>query len=130
AETGIDALAVSLGQAHLHGRTKVELDIDRLRAIRQRVRVPLALHGATSVADDAIREVVRHGICKINVGSAVRTAFYEAVKGRIAAADGSFNPYEVLGSGLPGDVLLAGRLGVRDVVAVKMQLFGSAGHAR
>ena len=103
--------------------------MERLKAIRGRVRVPLVLHGTSSVEDDALREAIRVGIRKINVGSALRTAFYEAVKKRIAATGTDFNPYEVLGSGLPEDILLAGRIAVRDLVQQKMKLFGSAGRA-
>jgi fructose/tagatose bisphosphate aldolase len=129
AQTGIDALAVSLGQAHLHGRRQVGLDLERLRALRQRVPVPLVLHGATSVADETLRQAVREGIRKINVGSALRSAFFRAVADRVDTLSGDFNPYEVVGSGLTSDILTAGRLAVRDVVLRKMEVFGSAGKA-
>lgn len=129
-DTGIDALAVSLGNMHLHGRQKVGLDLDRLRAIRLAVNVPLVLHGATSVEDAAIRAAVHEGIRKINVGSGLRSAFFNAVRDCALAAGNEFNPYEVLGSGLAPDVLLAGRRAVRDFVCEKMQLFGSAGRAK
>lgn len=128
-ETGVDALAVSLGNVHLHGRQKVDLDLDRLRAIRERVGLPLVLHGATSVDDEAMRAAIALGIRKINVGSALKSAFYRAVRERIAETGDEFNPYTVVGSGLPEDVLLAGRLALRDVVIEKMSLFGSAGRA-
>jgi ketose-bisphosphate aldolase len=129
AQTGIDALAVSLGNVHLHGRRKVGLDLARLEAIRQRVNVPLVLHGASSVDDQALRQAVRGGIRKINVGSALRTAFYSAVRDRVRATGDTFNPYEVLGSGSVDDILLCGRLAVRVWVYERLELFGSAGRA-
>jgi len=129
ADTGIDSLAVSLGQVHLHGRKKVGLDLDRLRRIRAGVDIPLVLHGATSIDDTALREAIRHGIRKINVGSALRAAFYRALMDRFAVTGSDFNPYDVMGSGRLDDVLMAGRLAVRDVVRQKMRLFGSAGRA-
>jgi fructose/tagatose bisphosphate aldolase len=128
--TGVDALAVSLGNVHLHGRGSVGLDLARLRAIRARVRVPLVLHGGTSIDDDALVAAVRVGIRKINVGSALRSAFYRAVRASIAAIGEPFNPYQVVGAGLDGDVLLAGRRAVSELVGAKMRLFGSAGRAR
>jgi fructose/tagatose bisphosphate aldolase len=128
--TGVDALAVSLGNVHLHGRHAVGLDLERLRAIRARVRVPLVLHGGTSIDDGALGAAVRAGVRKINVGSALRSAFYRAVRARIAATGEAFNPYEVVGAGLDADVLLAGRRGVSEVVEAKLRLFGSAGRAR
>jgi fructose/tagatose bisphosphate aldolase len=128
-DTGVQALAVSLGNVHLHGRFKVGLDLDRLRAIRQRVSIPLSLHGATSIADDALRQAIQAGIRKINVGSAVRAVFYRAVREAVLTAKTDFNPYDVLGSGSSNDILIQGRLAVRDLVREKMELFGSAGRA-
>jgi ketose-bisphosphate aldolase len=130
AQTGVDALAVALGNIHLHGRRKLLLNLDRLQAIRERVHVPLVLHGASSVDDEALRQAIRGGIRKVNIGSALRSAFYGAVHARVVSLGTVFNPYEVLGSGLEGDILLAGRLAVRDLVREKMQIFGSAGRAR
>ena len=126
-QTGVDSLAVSLGQAHLHGRAKLELDLDRLAAIRGRVGVPLVLHGATSVDDGSIQAGIRIGLRKINVGSALRRAFFAGVKSKIAQVGEDYNPYEVLGSGRGDDLMLAGKLAMKSVVKEKILLFGSAG---
>ncbi len=126
-QTGVDSLAVSLGQAHLHGRDKLELDLDRLAAIRGRVGVPLVLHGATSVDDGSIQAGIRIGLRKINVGSALRRAFFAGVKSKIAQVGEDYNPYEVLGSGRGDDLMLAGKLAMKSVVKEKILLFGSAG---
>ncbi len=125
-QTGVDSLAVSLGQAHLHGRAKLELDLDRLAAIRGRVGVPLVLHGATSVDDGSIQAGIRIGLRKINVGSALRRAFFAGVKSKIAQVGEDYNPYEVLGSGRGDDLMLAGKLAMKSVVKEKLLLFGSA----
>jgi fructose/tagatose bisphosphate aldolase len=125
--TQIDALAVNIGQEHLHGRRTVALDLDRLRRIRHAVGVPLVLHGATSVARDSLRQAVALGVRKINVGSALKQAFFEAVRAACEAQGANPNPYAVVGSGLPADVLLAGRLAVRTVVEEFLPCFGSAG---
>jgi ketose-bisphosphate aldolase len=129
AQTGIDALAIALGNVHLHGRHSVGLDLERLQTIRAQVNVPLVLHGGTSIDDNALRLAIQAGIRKVNIGSALRGAFFRAVQERITATGAAFNPYEVMGSGQDGDVLLAGRFAVRDVVREKLLLFGSAGHA-
>ncbi len=125
-QTEVDSLAVSLGQAHLHGRDKLELDLDRLAAIRGRVGVPLVLHGATSVDDGSIQAGIRIGLRKINVGSALRRAFFAGVKSKIAQVGEDYNPYEVLGSGRGDDLMLAGKLAMKSVVKEKLLLFGSA----
>jgi fructose/tagatose bisphosphate aldolase len=127
--TGVDALAVNIGQAHLHGRTEMRLDLDRLAALREAVPVPLVLHGASSVSRADLAEAVRLGIRKINVGSAIKSAYFEALRSASARAGDSYNTYEVVGSGLAVDVEAAGRTAMRAIVEDLMRLFGSAGKA-
>ena len=129
ADLWANALAVSLGNVHLHGRSKVGLDLERLRRIRECVSIPLVLHGATSVDDEAIRQAINGGIRKINFGSGLRSTFYRAVKDSIERHGAGFNPYEVLGSGTNVDVMMAGRLAVRDLVTSKMKVLGSLDRA-
>ena len=129
AQTGIDALAVNIGQVHLHGRGKVRLDLDRLATLKAAVPVPLVLHGATSVNRADLAEAARLGIRKINVGSVIKRAYFEALRGAAAAAGDAYNPYDVIGSGFAADVLTAGRVAMQGVVEDMMRLFGSAGKA-
>jgi len=129
AATGVDSLAVSVGQAHLHGRRKVTLDLDRLSWIRDFVDVPLALHGATSLSPADLKEAVRRGVRKVNIGSALKTTYFEALRASCGATGSAYNPYRVLGSGLPGDVGQAAREALSRVVEEYMVLLGSAGRA-
>lgn len=128
-QTGVDVLAVNVGQAHLHGREKVRLDMARLDELRQALPVPLVLHGSTSVAREDVAEAVGRGIRKINVGSSLKLAYLEETRRACQAVGQHYNPYQVVGSGLAEDVLVAGRLGVQRVVEDLMRLFGSAGKA-
>jgi fructose-bisphosphate aldolase class II len=118
-ETGVDALAVNLGQMHLHGRRSLPLDLERLGRLAEQVKVPLVLHGASSIRREDLVAAISLGIRKINVGSLLKQAYFGALRQAIADAGESANPYEVIGSGLKEDVLVAGRLA----------LFGSAGKA-
>jgi fructose/tagatose bisphosphate aldolase len=127
--TGVDALAVNIGQAHLHGRTRLKLDMERLAALRAAVPVPLVLHGASSVGREDLSEAVRLGIRKINVGSVIKSAYFEAVRKASVQAGDLYNTYEVVGSGLAADVEAAGRVAMRTVVEDLMRVFGSAGKA-
>ena len=70
--TGIDALAINIGQVHLHGRQTVSLNFDCLNRIREVVRVPLVLHGASSVDLSELTRAAQEGIRKINVGSVLK----------------------------------------------------------
>ena len=79
-ETGIDSLAVGIGTAHGFYAEKPVLDMDRLSLIRERVSVPLVLHGATGLSDEDIIECIRRGICKVNFATEMRAAFTRAVR--------------------------------------------------
>jgi fructose/tagatose bisphosphate aldolase len=128
-ETGIDAIAVNVGQAHLHGRGEVRLDLGRVAELKRALTVPLVLHGATSVSRDDLGEAIRRGVRKINVGSALKRACMESMRAVLADIGPDYNPYEVVGSGLPSDVMVACRRAVQEVSRVYMELFGSSGKA-
>ena len=125
-ETGIDALAVNIGQAHVHGRSKLPLCLSRLREIRKAVSVPLVLHGATSIDHWHLHEAIKLGIRKINVGSILKRVFFEAVRAACLRVGADYSPYDVVGSGVDSDILAAGRDAVRKTVEELMVLFGSA----
>jgi ketose-bisphosphate aldolase len=125
--TGVDALAVNVGQAHMHGRVELDLDVERISALRDALPVPLVLHGATSVSKASLREAVQRGVRKINVGSALKRAYVEALRRTCAEMGERYNPYEVVGSGLRQDVLMAARLALRQIVEEWMVVMGSAG---
>jgi fructose/tagatose bisphosphate aldolase len=127
--TGVDALAVNVGQAHWHGRRTVGLDLERLEAIRRAVRVPLVLHGATSVDRASLRAAAAASVRKVNIGSALKQAFFRALTAACAARRDHPNPYVIIGSGLADDVMMAGRLAMRAVVEDYMRVLGSAGRA-
>ncbi len=127
-QTGVDALAVNVGQVHLHGRREVGLDLAHLEALNRALPVPLVLHGATSVRRQDLVEAIQLGVCKINVGSLLKQVYLQALRRACAAVEEpSSNPYEVVGSGLAADVLIPGRLAVQHAVEELMVLFGSAG---
>ena len=127
--TGVDSLAVNVGQVHLHGRTSVRLNLDRVSALKAAVSVPLVLHGATSIPREDLAEAIRRGVRKVNVGSILKRSFLEAMRAASIAAGNAYNPYEAIGSGLPNDVMVAGRTAMQKVVEDYMGLFGSAGKA-
>ena len=119
-KTGIDALAVSIGNAHGWYKGEPKLDFERLRLIRAKVDIPLVLHGASGIPDDMIREACSIGVDKINIDTEVRDAFRQAVARFV-----SYNPQEID----PRKILAPARDAMREVVARKMRLFGSAGRA-
>jgi ketose-bisphosphate aldolase len=77
-ETGVDALAVSIGNAHgIYTRLPV-FDFDRLAKIRQAVGIPLVLHGGSGTQPEYIRKSVALGMAKINVASELCKAFRDS----------------------------------------------------
>ena len=128
--TGVDALAVNVGQAHLHGRSTVQLNLARLADLQTSIPVPLVLHGASSINRPDMQEAIRLGIRKVNVGSVLKSTFFEAVRSACGKVAGDqYNPYEIVGSGLDMDVLAVARLALQETVEDLMRLFGSAGKA-
>lgn len=123
--TGVDAFAVNVGQAHLHGRKRVRLNLPLIADLKLALKVPLVLHGASSVDVGDLSEAIRLGIRKINVGSSLKRAFFEAVRLASVQAGNDYNPYEVVGSGQAGDVLTTGRLALQKTVEDWMKVFMS-----
>lgn len=128
-DTGVDALAVNIGQVHLHGRGTAALDLNRLSEMRAALDVPLVLHGASSISREDIQAAIKGGISKVNVGSVLKKTFFETLRRACDAVEPGYNPYLVLGSGLRGDVQTEARLAMQEVVEDLMRLFGSAGKA-
>jgi fructose-bisphosphate aldolase class II len=83
AETGVDALAVSVGTVHGVYKVKQQkIDFDRLRAIRAQTHVPLVLHGGSGVPPEMIQQAIRlegGGVSKINIATDLENALLAAL---------------------------------------------------
>lgn len=116
-ETGVDALAVCIGNIHGPYPFPPQLDFERLEQINTRVTVPLVLHGASGLDDYWIRGAIERGVRKFNVNTEVRRAGLGALRGALTK-----NP-EI-------DLVPLMRSAVDAMQAVaqaKMRLFGSSG---
>ena len=65
--TGVDALAVAVGNAHGDYKFPPKLDFDRIREISELTGIPLVLHGGSGLSDNDFHEAIRMGICKVNI---------------------------------------------------------------
>lgn len=117
AETGIDALAVCIGNVHGRYRGTPQLDFDRLARLQRAVPVPLVLHGASGLPDSMVRRAIELGVRKLNVNTELRDAYL----GALASRFGSSQPPELL------SLLRSAVAAMQAVVAAKLQLFGSNG---
>jgi fructose/tagatose bisphosphate aldolase len=127
AETGVDLLAVSVGNTHITLSGSAPLNLDLLARIHQRTDVPLVLHGGSGIDSDSLRRSLRHGIRKVNYGTYLKQRYLDAVRRALGASVA--DPHQMLGIGGDHDVLVAGRLAVRDAVLERIELLGCCGQA-
>jgi fructose-bisphosphate aldolase, class II len=87
--TAVDSLAVAIGTYHgIYPTTmKPELKLDLLKLIKDKVDIPLVLHGGSNNPDDEVAEAVKLGINKINISSDIKVAYH--MKMREVLADES-----------------------------------------
>jgi fructose-bisphosphate aldolase class II/tagatose 1,6-diphosphate aldolase GatY/KbaY len=86
-ETGVDLLAVAIGNAHGFYKRQPRLDIGRLKAIRESVDAFLVLHGASGIPDDQWIEAVRNGIVKVNFATEIKDTFMACLREAISGSD-------------------------------------------
>ena len=118
AGTGIDALAVAVGNAHGDYKLPPKLDFDRISAISASTGLPLVLHGGSGLSDHDFREAVSRGICKVNIFTDIDKAGKRGIERGLAAGAGTMMgliPYEIQE--------------MKAVVREKLTLFGSVNRA-
>lgn len=120
-KTGVDSLAVAIGTAHGVYKGMPKLDVERLSEIRKVVEIPLVLHGTSGVPDEAVKECIRRGICKVNYATDLRIAFTRGVKAYMQENPDVFDPKKY-GA--------AGREEVKRYVMDKILVCGSNERAR
>ncbi len=118
--TGVDSLAVAIGTAHGQYKGIPKLDFDRLRKIREKISTPVVLHGSSGVPDEAIREAISLGVCKVNIDTNIREAFVTAARQVL-----DHNPKEID----PRKVLGPAREAATAIIREKIRVFGSNGKA-
>jgi ketose-bisphosphate aldolase len=126
-QTGIDALAVAIGNVHLLLNGTTQVDLDRLAEIHRRTRAPLVMHGGTGFPPQAVGAAIERGIAKFNVGSVLKQTFFGAVRDAAVDAPDARSVHELLGSHGEHDVLVAGERAMTAKVRELMRLYGSTG---
>ena len=114
--TGIDSLAVAVGNAHGDYKFPPKLDFERIETIAGKTGLPLVLHGGSGLSDSDFRTAARKGICKVNIFTDIDKAGKAGIEAGLAAGAASMMgliPYEIEA--------------MKKVVRNKIELFGSAG---
>ena len=117
-ESGVDALAVAIGNAHGFYKQTPKLDLARLQAIREKTGLPIVLHGGTGIPADQVKRAIRLGIAKINIASKIRRAFMQALYEGLAS-DPSTTEVR--------DVMAAGKEAIAVEIKASMTMLGSLG---
>jgi fructose-bisphosphate aldolase class II len=96
-ESGVDAMAISIGNVHLQQDAGQGLDLDRLREIEALTSVPLVIHGGSGVpiAQRAALAATSR-ICKFNIGTELRMVFGSALREAVARDPDRFDRIEIL----------------------------------
>ncbi len=112
--TGVDALAIAVGNAHGAYKFPPKLDFERIATIADLINVPLVLHGGSGLSEADFQRAIEEGICKVNIFTDIDVAAANGAKKAFEEGAGSLIgmiPYEVEA--------------VKEVVKNKMKLFGS-----
>lgn len=125
--TKVDVVSVSVGNVHVMTKGQIELDLERLKLIADKVKIPLVLHGGSGIAPESLRHAIAFGVSKINYGTYLKQHYLSAV--RSALQNRNANPHHLLGYGGKEDVLTIGRRAVRDAVLERIDLLGCCGKA-
>jgi fructose-bisphosphate aldolase class II len=108
AESGCDALAVSVGNVHLQTDALAKIDLDRLAAIEAVTDCPLVIHGASGVPADMRRHLALNtAVCKFNVGTELRQTFGAALRRTLDEDPALFDRLQILRATKPAMTALA-----------------------
>ena len=118
--TGVDSLAIAVGNVHGMQSAEARLDMGRIAAIRDKVGIPLVIHGGSGVSDEAVREAIARGVCKFNVATQLNQSFLRGFERVRQERPQDANPRAALA---------AAREAVKEAVQARMRLFGSSGTA-
>jgi len=117
-QTGIDALAVAIGNAHGKYKGKPKLDFARLAAINDAVGIPLVLHGGSGISPADFKKAISLGIAKINIYTDMSQAALKTTHSYINQSETHYHAFPHLMQGVKKAVSI--------VVEKQIDIFGSA----
>ena len=97
AETGIDAMAVSVGNVHLQQTKAADIDVAAVNAIAAATSVPLVIHGGSGVPVEMRRHLaLTTPVCKFNIGTELRMSFGTALRAAVERDPARFDRVAIL----------------------------------
>ena len=129
-QTGIDALAVAIGNVHLLEGKKAPLDFELLDRLHHEIDIPLVLHGGTGVAPADMKQAIQLGISKVNVGTVLKREYINAIRPFYTEKNlDSIDTHKTIGWGGEDDMICVGRQAISDKICEFIDMFGCAGKA-
>lgn len=119
-KTGVSSLAVGVGTAHGVYATTPVLNTKLIGVLRKKIDIPMVLHGASGLTNEAVQECIKQGICKVNFATELRIAYTNAAKDYLDKNPKTIDPKKF------GAV---GREAVKELVMGRMKVLGSNGKA-
>ena len=117
-KTGVDRLAIAVGNIHGISLDEPALDIERIKAIRKVVpeEVALVLHASSGIPEEQIKKAIKAGIANIHINTDIRVAYLKELKEALAEKPDEVAMYKLDESAIQT---------MKEVVKEKLQLFGS-----
>jgi ketose-bisphosphate aldolase len=128
-ETSIDCLAVSVGNVHIMMDAESTIDVGRLRAIHERVDVPLVIHGGTSFPAAGVAPAIALGVAKFNVGTVLKHAFWGGLEAAVHSAGTPPDVHHLLGSHKDSDVTHLAQARMTAKVRSLIKQYGGSGRS-
>ena len=126
-ETGVDCLAVSVGNVHIMMDQEASIDMERLRSIHERVDVPLVIHGGTSFPPVAVAPAIALGVAKFNVGTVLKHAFWDGLESSVRSVGTNPDVHRLLGSHKESDVMGVAQQRMTTKVRSLIRQYGGSG---
>jgi ketose-bisphosphate aldolase len=126
-ETGVDCLAVSVGNVHILMDQEASIDMERLQSIHARVDVPLVIHGGTSFPPAAVAPAIALGVAKFNVGTVLKHEFYAGLESSVRSVGTSPDVHKLLGSHKESDVMGVAQQRMTAKVRSLIRQYGGSG---
>lgn len=117
-KTGVDMLAPAVGNMHgmLRGGVDPKLNIERVKAISDAVKIPLVLHGGSGNSEDDFKNAIAHGVAIVHINTEIRIAYKQGIIKSLQENPEEVSPYKFLKPAV---------MAVQDVVEKKLRIFNN-----
>ena len=114
---------MAIGNIHLQTDFKVDIDWLRLEEIHKQVKIPLVVHGGSSLPEDCINKLIEFGVAKVNVGTILKKVYFEGLRKALADYSPKINYQYLLGCRNSQDILNQAKSSLRQEIKRRIRLY-------